>query len=202
MSSRGLLQSGIWLEMENRLNTGQLTAEQQLLATRLSDLQNQLNQALMGFGNMRINATQQFDLAKAEAIQGEAERKANALQQGLATAIDLYDRNRQYSLDEFSTKAPYYIDKYAEAADRPLRYADTFGEMGSYEDDEYYKQAGSPGSDDVAVREYVGNKAQVGWDSATQSVVINGQKIKPNYIDEYGRAHVSKSKIDQLLGGY
>ena len=69
MSRRGLLQSGLWLEMEDRLNKGELTAQQQLIAGRLSELQNQMNQALQNFTAMRLNAAQTYGIAGAQAAE-------------------------------------------------------------------------------------------------------------------------------------
>lgn len=202
MSRRGLLQSGIWLEMENRLNSGQLSAEQQLLANRLADLQSQLNQALANFGQMRVSAAQEYGLAEQQALQSEAERRQNALQAGLQTAIDLYKSNRDYDLAEWQAKAPYYIETVSEAADRPLRWAELYGETPNYANTDYYSQTGSPSSDSVSVRDYVGNSGKVSWDKNTQSVIVNGQRITPDYIDENGRAYVSRSVLDRILGGY
>jgi hypothetical protein len=68
MNRRGLLQSGIWLEEENRILSNQLTAEEQLLASRLADIQNRMTDALMSFANQRVN------------IMGQA------MQQGMETA--------------------------------------------------------------------------------------------------------------------
>ncbi|MEW6573490.1 MAG: hypothetical protein AB1374_07645 [Bacillota bacterium] len=68
MNRRGLLQSGIWLAEENRILSNQLTAEEQLLAARLSDIQNRMTEALMSFANQRVN------------IMGQA------MQQGMETA--------------------------------------------------------------------------------------------------------------------
>ncbi len=79
MSRRGLLQSGVWLEMEDRLNKGMLTQQQQLLATRLSDLQNQLNQALMNLSQARIQATSQLGTAQIQAAESAAQRRQQAL---------------------------------------------------------------------------------------------------------------------------
>ena len=55
MNRRGVLQSGIWLEEENRLLSGQLNAEEQLLAGRLSDLQNRLTDTMQNFAQQRMN---------------------------------------------------------------------------------------------------------------------------------------------------
>ena len=56
MNRRGLLQSGIWLEMEDRIHRGQLTAEEDLLGRRLSDIQNRMSGAMMNFAQQRLNA--------------------------------------------------------------------------------------------------------------------------------------------------
>lgn len=55
MNRRGLLQSGIWLEMEDRIHRGQLTAEEDLLGRRLSDIQNRMSGAMMDFAQQRLN---------------------------------------------------------------------------------------------------------------------------------------------------
>jgi hypothetical protein len=55
MNRRGVLQSGIWLEEENRLLSGQLNAEEQLLAGRLSDLQNRFTDTMQNFAQQRMN---------------------------------------------------------------------------------------------------------------------------------------------------
>lgn len=201
MSRRGLLQSGLWLEMEDRLNKGQLTAEQQLLASRLQDLQNQLNQALTNFGAMKISAAQQKGLSELEAMQSEAARRQQALQQGLATAIDLYNANRRYALDEFSATAPYYLETVTQAKDSARADAGLYGETPDYSSDPYYSQPGSPGSDIVSVREYVGNRGNVQWNKDDQTVTINGQKIEPAYIVG-GKAYVNRATLDRILGGY
>ncbi|GFP40809.1 hypothetical protein HKBW3S47_02506, partial [Candidatus Hakubella thermalkaliphila] len=60
MNRRGLLQSGIWLEMEDRILNQQLTAEERLLAGRGADLQNRLSDALFRIGERRINTMGQL----------------------------------------------------------------------------------------------------------------------------------------------
>ncbi|MEW6726914.1 MAG: hypothetical protein AB1327_08150 [Bacillota bacterium] len=55
MNRRGLLQSGVWLEMENRILKGQMTQEEQLIASRLADVQNRMTDALMQFASQRMN---------------------------------------------------------------------------------------------------------------------------------------------------
>lgn len=55
MNRRGLLQSGIWLEEENRILSNQLTAEERLLAGRLADAQNRIMDTLANFAAQRMN---------------------------------------------------------------------------------------------------------------------------------------------------
>lgn len=55
MNRRGLLQSGIWLEMEDRLLNNQLTAEERVLAERLADIQNRMTDSLMQLATQRMN---------------------------------------------------------------------------------------------------------------------------------------------------
>ncbi len=55
MNRRGLLQSGIWLQEENRILGNQLTAEEKLLAGRVADIQNRMTDALRQLGTQRIN---------------------------------------------------------------------------------------------------------------------------------------------------
>lgn len=83
LSRRGLLQSGIALEMADRLNKNQLTAEQQVIASRFQSLQDQMNQALISFAQQRLNAMQTYGLA---AIQAQ-ERQALARQQAAGQAL-------------------------------------------------------------------------------------------------------------------
>src|SRR5690606_6550925 len=74
MNARGLLQSGIVLEMEDRLNRNALTAQEQVIVSRLADLQAQLNNAIMSFAQQRIaimsqGGQMQFQ-AMAQGLQG------------------------------------------------------------------------------------------------------------------------------------
>lgn len=55
MNRRGLLQSGIWLEEENRILSNQLTAEERLMAGRLADAQNRIMDTLTNFAAQRMN---------------------------------------------------------------------------------------------------------------------------------------------------
>lgn len=55
MNRRGLLQSGIWLEEENRILEGQMSAEEKLLASRLAEAQKRMAEALLEFARLRLN---------------------------------------------------------------------------------------------------------------------------------------------------
>lgn len=80
MNRRGLLQSGIWVETATRLQKNQLTAEQTLLAQRITDLQNQLNAALMNFAQQRLSAIQQFGAQQVDLALRTGDQRVNAMQ--------------------------------------------------------------------------------------------------------------------------
>ena len=82
MNRRGLLQSGIWLQMEDRINQNQLTSEQQLLATRITNLQNQMMGALQDLANRRLQAHQQLTVEGMRLADSQAQRR----QQGILAA--------------------------------------------------------------------------------------------------------------------
>lgn len=108
MNRRGLLQSGIWLEEENRILSNQLTAEERLLAGRLADAQNRIMDTLanfaaqrmniMGsamqnqmnmmntFGNLQLNALQTIQDRQNQWAQWQAEQQAAAQQAAAARA--------------------------------------------------------------------------------------------------------------------
>jgi len=81
MNRRGLLQSGIWLEEENRLLTGQMSAEEKLLAGRMSQLQDQLNSALMSMTGQRANLMGNLTQNQMQTNQWAAGQKTNLLSQ-------------------------------------------------------------------------------------------------------------------------
>ncbi len=90
MNRRGLLQSGIALEMADRLQRNQLTAEQQVIAGQFRSLQQQLNQALLGFAQQRLGAVREFGLAGIQAAERQAlnaqDIRWKALQMGFSLA--------------------------------------------------------------------------------------------------------------------
>lgn len=118
MSRRGLLQSGIWLEMEDRINKGQLSAEQQMLGERISDLQNRLTQSLMNFASMRVGAQQTFSLEGAQAMERDLQR-----------SLDEAWRKKQFGLQEFQATAPYSMLTESQRQQQPLQWASTIGEV-------------------------------------------------------------------------
>ncbi|MFZ5634171.1 MAG: hypothetical protein ACOY40_15120 [Bacillota bacterium] len=74
MNRRGLLQSGIWLQEENRILSNQLTAEEKLLASRVADIQNRMTDALLQLGQQRLNTMGQLaqnQMQSAQWLQGQ-----------------------------------------------------------------------------------------------------------------------------------
>lgn len=194
MSRRGLLQSGIWLEMEDRLNKGQLTAEQQVLASRLADLQNRLTQALQSFANARLNAIQTYGLAGIQTAEREAQNRQERLYNYLKDAINTKFAQKQLELSQFQTYAPYYMLTEAQRQSLPLEWSQTFGEAPAG-----YEQTNVP------VRTYVGNQAKVGYDEKTGKVIINGVAVKPEDVGGFiqnGVAYLPKNIVDAILGRY
>ncbi|MBT9168011.1 MAG: hypothetical protein DDT19_01355 [Syntrophomonadaceae bacterium] len=91
MNRRGLLQSGIWLEMENRILNQQLTAEERLLAGRVADLQNRLSDALFRIGERRIDTMGQLGQMQAQQLQWTQGQQLGAMRD-LNTRSDQMNR--------------------------------------------------------------------------------------------------------------
>ncbi len=89
MNRRGLLQSGIWLEEENRILNNQLTAEEQLLAGRLADIQSRLTDSMMEFAKQRLNIMGTLSQNIMENARWMGEQKITALQ-------DITQRKQQW----------------------------------------------------------------------------------------------------------
>lgn len=101
MNRRGLLQSGIWVETSTRLQKNQLTAEQQLLSDRVTDLQNRLTSALMGFAQQRLDATRQFGQQSVDMAMRMGDQRVNAMRQSLGYGMDMAQFNEgQRQFDE------------------------------------------------------------------------------------------------------
>jgi len=99
LNRRGILQSGIWLEEENRLNQGLLTAQEQLLSRRLSDIQNRINEAMQNFAQQRMN------------IMGSAWQNEMANQQwAQQTRLDTLQKLYAQQLDQSRWAAEYGLD--------------------------------------------------------------------------------------------
>lgn len=119
LSRRGLLQSGIWLEMEDRLNKGLLTEQQRLLATRLSDLQNQLNQALVSLGEMRIRATQQFGAEQIRQMEAAAQRRQQAIEALTNAALKIQEQiaeQQRWEQEQAWERQKYFIPSWVQQA--------------------------------------------------------------------------------------
>ena len=99
LNRRGLLQSGIWLEEENRLNQGLLTSQERLLASRLSDIQNRITEAMQNFAQQRLN------------IMGTAWQNEMAnVQWGQQARLDALQNLYQQQLDQSRWAAEYGLD--------------------------------------------------------------------------------------------
>lgn len=90
MNRRGLLQSGIWLEEENRILSNQLTTEEKLLASRVADIQNRMTDALLRLGQERINTMGQLASNQMQNSQWLAGQQISAMQ-------NLQSRNDQWN---------------------------------------------------------------------------------------------------------
>jgi len=90
MNRRGLLQSGIWLEEENRILNYQMTAEEKLLAERLADYQDKIVNSIMEFAKQRVNIMGSF----AENQMSLANSLAGAQISGLQ---DIAQREQQWN---------------------------------------------------------------------------------------------------------
>ena len=190
MSRRGLLQSGLWLEMEDRLNKGELTAQQQLIAGRLSDLQNQMNQALQNFTAMRLNAAQTYGIAGAQAAERQALARQEAMERQLQRELDEAYRKQMLGLSQFQTYAPYLYLTEAQRQSLPLDWAQVMGQVPV-----------GPGYEPIPARNYVGD-SNIDYDSKTGEVIIGGQRINPSAVGGYinnSTAYIPKNIIDNIL---
>ncbi len=118
MNRRGLLQSGIWLEEENKINAGQLDAESQIRLSRVSELQNMLMNGLQNFANQRISAMQQYGKDYVNAIDQEYQNRMKAWQSATGQAMDWVQSERDYNQRKQGMEATYtgYYNPYFEYA--------------------------------------------------------------------------------------
>lgn len=190
MSRRGLLQSGLWLEMEDRLNKGEMTAQQQLIAGRLSELQNQMNQALQNFTAMRLNAAQTYGIAGAQAAERQALARQEAMERQLQRELDEAYRKQMLGLSQFQTYAPYLYLTEAQRQSLPLDWAQVMGQVPV-----------GPGYEPIPARNYVGD-SNIDYDSKTGEVIIGGQRINPSAVGGYinnSTAYIPKNIIDNIF---
>lgn len=190
MSRRGLLQSGMWLEMEDRLGKGELTAQQQLLAGRLSDLQSQMNQALQNFAGMRLAAAQTYGIEGARAAEREALARRESMERQLQMELDEAYRKQQLGLSQFQTYAPYMYLTEAQRQSLPLDWAQIMGQVPQ-----------GPGYEPIPARNYVGD-SNIDYDPKTGEVIIAGQRVNPSAVGGYinsGTAYIPKNIIDSIM---
>ena len=95
MARRGILQSGIAIEADLRLDKNRMTAEQQLLADRVKDLQNRMTDALMQFGSQRLDAIQRFGLAGVELESKAGDQQLSAMQTAMQQAMGITQFGQQ-----------------------------------------------------------------------------------------------------------
>ena len=95
MNRRGLLQSGIWLEEENRILSNQLTAEERLLAGRLADAQNRIMDTLANFAAQRMNIMGSTMQNQMNMMNTVGNLKLNALQTTQTGRINGTDGRQQ-----------------------------------------------------------------------------------------------------------
>ena len=95
LARRGILQSGIAIEADLRLDKNRMTAEQQLLADRVKDLQNRMTDALMQFGAQRLDAIQRFGLAGVELESKAGDQQLSAMQAAMQQAMGITQFNQQ-----------------------------------------------------------------------------------------------------------
>ncbi|MGB9886895.1 MAG: hypothetical protein ACPLRW_07860 [Moorellales bacterium] len=202
MSRRGLLQSGIWLEMESRLAQGEMTEAQKLLAQQLSNLQNQLVNALATFGQLRVQAAQQFGIEGLRQIESEAQRRQEALTEALRQAVDIYKFEREQPRKEWETYGPYFVPKASERLGYQQWLTETFEKAPPTSGQAATGgTAIQPDTTLVQSRAYAAARgATVDWDPKTREVIVNGVRIKPDQVTEDGRAWVQKWKMDMALG--
>ena len=93
MARRGILQSGIAIEMDLRLDKNRMTAEQQLLADRVRDLQNRMTDALMQFGAQRLDAIMKFGMTGIELGERSTDRQLSSLQAAMNQAMGITQFN-------------------------------------------------------------------------------------------------------------
>ena len=87
LSRRGLLQSGIAIESDLRLNKDQLNAEQRMLTERVSDLQNRLTNALMQFSQSKLSAMQQFGVMGMNMVQQDGQQQLDSFNDAMNQAL-------------------------------------------------------------------------------------------------------------------
>ncbi len=99
LNARGLVQSGVYAEMLDRLNKNELTGIQQAVAGQFSDLQTQLNNALMSLAQARIGALSGHQNQLNSMLINDRNVGANMNMQGIGYGLEAQgqqNQNRQY----------------------------------------------------------------------------------------------------------
>ena len=112
LSRRGLLQSGIAIESDLRLNKDQLSAEQRMLTERVSDLQNRLTSALMQFSQSKLSAMQQFGVMGMNITQQGGQQQLDAFNTAMNQALSQATlQQNAYQSDRAFDQAKSQFDK-------------------------------------------------------------------------------------------
>ena len=125
MNRRGLLQSGIWLQMEDRINNNQLSAEQQALSTRLTNLRGQMTGALQNLANARLEGTRALSIEGLRAAEDQAQRRQQATLGALGVAQDAAGQaaaQQRWAAEQTTEQQRWTAEQTREANEFNLRY--------------------------------------------------------------------------------
>ena len=125
MNRRGLLQSGIWLQMEDRINNNQLSAEQQALSTRLTNLRGQMMGALQNLANARLEGTRALSIEGLRAAEDQAQRRQQATLGALGVAQDAAGQaaaQQRWAAEQTTEQQRWTAEQTREANEFNLRY--------------------------------------------------------------------------------
>ncbi len=101
LSRRGILQSGVAIEADIRLNKDKMTAEQRMLAERISAIQGQMMSAMMQFAQSRLSAMQQFGMQATDLAARAGDQRLGAFRDAMGQATQLagmQEQSRQFGL--------------------------------------------------------------------------------------------------------
>ena len=95
LNARGLVQSGVYAEMLDRINKNELTQVQSVIGSRTADLQNQLNSAIMSIAQMRLGSLNNNQNASMGLFQSTANNMMNVGIAGVNAGLTERGQNLQ-----------------------------------------------------------------------------------------------------------